>query len=292
MQALQDNFPLPIAAKYMLASALAFSIMSLMVKLSYEQGIPIMEILAARSLLSIVFCFWTIRKLKLSLFYKDHQLLLLLRGIVGFIALSCVFYSVSQLPLALATVIQYLNPMFTALLALFFLKEQIHKGLILCFIVSMLGLMIMTNPFGASTPEPLALAAALTGAFLSALAYVIVRKLSAAVPPTIIVLYFPLVALPASLPFVIPDFVMPDLIGLFYLLLVGIFTQLGQIYLTKAMKLSQAGTAMSYSYTQVVFAAVLGFVVLGEVPSLQTWLGAILIFVGVWCNLKFKTKAH
>jgi len=284
----------PPAARLMMMSAMGFSLMSLCVKLAANAGIPLMEILAARSLVSIVLCLWLLQGTGINLL-GTNRWLLITRGLVGFVALSMVFYSVTHLPLAEATVLQYLNPLFTALLGLFLLKEPIHKGVIACIALSMVGVLIMTTP-GLSITDlrlkypPLALAAALGGASLSALAYVIVRRLNVTENPLVIVLYFPLVSLPATLPFVIPNFVMPTLESGFYLLLVGLFTQIGQICLTQAMQTESAGKAMSYSYLQVVFAGIWGVIFLAEIPAVATFIGAAFIMTGAWINMVAKNK--
>ncbi|MCV5276526.1 hypothetical protein OFC49_37930, partial [Escherichia coli] len=84
------------------------------------------------------------------------------------------------------------------------------------------------------------------------------------------IFYFPLVALPASLLLIGDDFVMPDLYLTFMLVLVGVFTQVGQLGLTKAMQTQQAGKASAYSYIQIVFSVLLGIIFFGEIPLIWT----------------------
>ncbi|MCV5977843.1 hypothetical protein OFO29_36460, partial [Escherichia coli] len=86
------------------------------------------------------------------------------------------------------------------------------------------------------------------GSFGSSIAYVIVRKLSQTEDSSVIIFYFPLVALPTSILFMGDNFVMPDLYLTCMLVLVGVFTQIGQLGLTKAMQTQQAGKASAYSY--------------------------------------------
>lgn len=294
---------IPLPAQYMLLSALGFSLMSLFVKLSAAQGIPVMEILAARALVSLVLSYTSLRALGIPLF-GNNKPLLLTRGVVGFCALSMVYYSVTHLPLAVATVLQFLNPIFTALLGLILLKEAIGRGLIACIFLSMLGVIIITlsptaivqmlqgqQPSQLTEFSHFALLIGVCGAMMSALAYIIVRRLSPTEHPLVIVFYFPMVALPASLPFIYDSFVVPNALTLVYLLLVGCFTQVGQIYLTKAMKLESAGKTTAYSYLQVVFAALLGIAFLGEVPSVSTLVGAGLIMCGAYLNIAFKSRS-
>ena len=273
----------------MLLSALAFACMGVFVKLAGSQGIPVMEIIAARAAISLIISYADVRRKGLSPFGK-HKLLLLARGVVGFVSLTGVYYALVHLPFAEATVLQYLHPMFTALLALVLLKEQPSAATLACIFLSFTGLIVMVRPeslFGTMTAEydGLAVAIAIGGAFGSGLAYTIVRKLSTLEDSSVIVFYFPLVCLPATLLLEGQHFVIPTGWAWLSLLMVGVFTQVGQVSLTWAMKLESASRATSFSYSQVVFAAMLGVVIFGEIPSLWTLSGSALIIVGTLINI-------
>ncbi len=128
---------------------------------------------------------------------------------------------------------------------------------------------------------------ALFGSFNSGIAYVIVRKLSRSEDSSVIVFYFPMVALPVSvlLLFIRDSFVMPDLHLTFFLVLIGIFTQIGQVGLTKAMQTQSASRASAYSYVQIIFSGLIGIVAFDEIPSQWTYLGAIMIMAGAMVNV-------
>jgi drug/metabolite transporter (DMT)-like permease len=122
--------------------------------------------------------------------------------------------------------------------------------------------------------------AGLGGALGSGIAYTLVRKLAATEHPSVIVLYFPMVCVPATLLLGAGDFIWPSQIGWLTLLGVGCFTQLGQISLTKAMQTDSASRATSLSYLQIVFAAGLGWLLFKEVPATATVTGAAFILFG------------
>lgn len=272
----------------MLVSALAFALMTAFVKMAANRGIPLLEIVAARCLVSLVISYLDVRRKGLSV-WGNHRLLLLARGLVGAFALICVYYAVTSLPLAEATLLQYIHPVFTALLALLLLKEGIHLSTIACIALGVTGLVIMVEPgfigVTSSTLPLFPVTVALAGAFGSSVAYVIVRRLSRTEDASVIIFYFPLVALPLAVLFLGNDFVAPDAGSLLILLAVGLCTQAGQMGLTHAMRHESAGKAAAYSYIQVVFAVILGWVVFGEVPSPWTWIGGILIVSGALLNL-------
>ena len=276
----------------MILSAFGFSLMAVCVKLASGQGIPVLEIVAARALVSLFLSYIAVRRKGISLLgHKKH--LLLSRGVVGALALMCVYYAITHLPLAEATVLQYLHPMFTAVLAFAFLKERIQASTLLSVVFSFIGLLLVARPeilFGVSKSDfsLLAISAAVLGAFGSAVAYVLVRKLNETEDASVIIFYFPVVALPISLGLLGSDFIMPEGWTWLTLLLVGVFTQIGQIGLTKAMKTETASKATAFSYLQVVFAVLLGWGIFGEIPDLWVVLGGGLILFGAIINVFWK----
>jgi drug/metabolite transporter (DMT)-like permease len=169
-----------LGMRYMILSAFGFSLMAVCVKLASEQGMPVLEIVAARALVSLVLSYIDVRRKGINLLgHKKH--LLLSRGTVGALALMCVYYAITRLPLAEATVLQYLHPMFTAVLALIFLKERIQLSTMVCVVCSFIGLLLVARPeifFGVDKSDfsLLAIGAAVLGAFGSAVAYVLVIK--------------------------------------------------------------------------------------------------------------------
>ncbi|MCG8333791.1 MAG: DMT family transporter [Proteobacteria bacterium] len=286
---------IPISARYMVLSALGFALMGACVKAASYDGIPVLEIVAVRALVSSCISYLDVRRKNISI-WGHNKFLLVARGLTGTLALMCVFYAVTALPLAEATLIQYLNPLFTALLAFAFLKEVIQRSTVISIILSLIGLLVMVNPdillgnFMISVGAlPLAgVIAALLGALGSAVAYVFVRRLSETEDPSVIIFYFPIIALPVSVLLLGDDFVMPSSSTWIWLILVGIFTQVGQIGLTKAMQTEKAGKAMAYSYVQIVFSALLGWFLFDEIPTLVTLLGALFIISGALINLRHR----
>ena len=281
----------PPGIYYMLISALGFSLMAACVKLVSQHGIPVLEIVAARALVSLILSYLDVKRKRLSI-WGHNRPLLIARGTVGALALMCIYFAVTTLPLAEATVLQYLHPVFTALLAIIFLKERIQLSTIICIALSLAGLLIMVKPaflFGQTTALPwLSVTAALAGAFGSGIAYVIVKKLSSTEDSSVIVFYFPLIALPVSILLPGDSFVVPNDEALVLLLLVGIFTQTGQIGLTKSMQTLTASKATTYSYVQVLFSILLGWMIFNDIPALWTWIGGGLIMAGALINALWK----
>ncbi|CAH1544228.1 Permease of the drug/metabolite transporter (DMT) superfamily [Vibrio rotiferianus] len=282
------NSMIPIGVRFMVLSAFGFALMSATVKHVSLHGIPVFEIVAARALVSLVISYLDVKRKGISV-WGNNKPLLFTRGAVGTMALMCVYYSVTTLPLAEATIFQYIHPVFTALLAVFFLKERIQFSTFICIALCLLGVYVMVRPETSPDAEhalPMfSVMIAILGAFGSSIAYVIVRKLSQTEDSSVIIFYFPLVALPASILLIGDQFVMPDLYLTMMLVLVGVFTQVGQLGLTKAMQTQEAGKASAYSYVQIIFSIMLGIVFFGEMPSAWTYLGGALIVTGALINV-------
>ncbi|WP_441004539.1 DMT family transporter [Pseudocolwellia agarivorans] len=286
---------MPISVWYMLLSALGFALMAACVKSVSTYGIPVLEIVAARAIVSAFISYVDIKRKKISL-WGNNKPLLIARGTVGAVALIFVYYAVTTLPLAEATVLQYLHPVFTAVLAVIFLKEKVQRSTLLCIVVSLLGLGVMVSPniqFSGSELSNmpyswLSIGAAVLGAFGSAVAYVLVKKLTKTEDSSVIIFYFPFVSLPIAIVLLGSDFVMPSLPALGLLLLVGIFTQVGQIGLTKALHSADANKATAYAYVQVVFSVLIGWFWFSEVPLITTLIGGALVISGALINVMWK----
>ncbi|WP_165311312.1 DMT family transporter [Vibrio ziniensis] len=279
---------IPVGVRFMFLSALGFSLMTACVKAVHEYGIPVFEIVAVRALVSFVISYADVKRKGISV-WGNNRPLLLLRGAIGTFSLICVYYSVTSLPLAEATILQYTHPIFTALLAVFFLKERIQPPTLICIVLCILGLYCILLPEldGSSKVSlpTLSVIVALLGAFGSSIAYVIVRKLSQTEDSSVIILYFPMIATPISILLVWNDFIWPDMKLTFMLIMIGVFTQIGQYGLTKAMKTQEAGKASAFSYVQIVFSIVIGLVYFDEIPAMWTYIGGALIVIGALINV-------
>ena len=288
------------ATLWMISSALSFSLMGVCVK-TLGGRIPVTEVVLARSLVSLLLSVVMLRQAGLNP-WGQRRWLLVLRGVIGTAALLCVFAALARLPLAPATVLQYLQPTFTALLAWLLLRERVGPRVLLAAVLGWLAVVLLSNPaelsglFGpmgslllGQRSEPLPLAGvllALAGALLSACAYVSVRALGRSEHPLVIVFYFPLVGLVLTLPAVLIDPVLPTGAEWLALLGVGLFTQLGQIGITKGLLGLPAARATAMSYGQVPLAALWGWWFFQEPLDPDTALAAVLVLLATLLSLR------
>lgn len=282
------------AAAWLLVGALSFSLMGVAVK-AVGARLPVAEVVLARALVSVILSAWLVRRAGVD--PRGHRPgLLLLRGLLGSLGLFCVFAALTRLPLAVATVIQYLNPLLTALLAWPLLGERPGRRMLPALLLGWLGVMLIVQPIPfegmaaqASLPAD-GVMIALAGALLSALAYVSVRALGRSEHPQVIVLWFPLVSLPLSLPFVLLDPVLPTPVEMVWLVAVGLLTQLGQIGLTNGLLRLPAARATALGYSQVAFAALWGWWLYDERPEAGAVAGALAILGATLLTLSAKRR--
>jgi drug/metabolite transporter (DMT)-like permease len=266
----------------MALGAFWFSAMSFFVKLA-GQRIPPMQIVLVRAVITAVLSYALVRRAGVSAAGRRRPLLII-RGITGWAALTCFYFSLVHLPLGEATVIQYMNPVFAAILGALFLGERLGARDAAGILASMAGVVIIARPeivFGGDHPiPPLYAVIAVGGALFSASSYVTVRKLRETDHPLVVVFYFTLISVPLALPLALAHWVWPSPAEWAVLVGVGLTTQLGQVYFTRGLQLEPAGRATAVGYLQIVFAALWGIVLLGERPDGWSVLGAAVIVGG------------
>ena len=280
------------AALWVLLSSVSFALMGLCIK-QVGGRLPVAEVVLARAIVSLVLSVWMLHQADVSP-WGQRRWLLVWRGVVGTIALFCVFGALAGLPLGAATVLQYLNPTFTALLAWIWLGEPFTLRIALAVLLGWLGVVVLTDPTqmvaGLSSLPLQPVMLGLAGAFCSAVAYVSVRALGRSEHPLVVVFYFPLMSLPMTVPLVLANPVMPTGIELIWLVGVGVFTQLGQIGITKGLIGLPAARATAIGYGQVPIAALLGVLVLGETIPTNLLLAAALVLAATLLSLR-RTRA-
>ena len=281
---LKDKFKLERNLKgirFLIGSGLAFSLMSVCVK-AIGGRIPISELVFARATISIIITRFFLYKNKINPWGYQKRLLII-RGLLGTVALFCIFKALTILPIATATVIQYIYPTFTVISAYIILKEFISRRIVYSIIIGWIGILLVSQPEFTTNSNfqetILAIIIAIFGALMTSLAYICVRKLSSREHPLVIIYYFPLVSIPLSIPFVINDFVLPTGTDWFWIIGIGIFTQIGQLCITEGLRILPAGQATSLNYSQVIFASIWGVLIFQEAITSSVYVGGICVLI-------------
>ena len=268
---------------FMLISTVAFSLMQLCVK--FLNHLPTHELILFRSGISLI----------LSLAYLlpkginplgNNRKLLLLRGIFGVTALSLFFVTIQNIPLASAVTIQYLSPIFTAIIAIFLLGERMKRIQWLFFLVAFLGVALLKGFDERVSIFYLILG--LLSAFFAGAAYNCIRMVKDTDHPLVVVFYFPMVATPIMLVLSYYNWIMPIGWEWGVILLLGIFTQVGQVFMTKALQAEKANIVASLKYLGSIYALIFGYFIFDEKYDFISILGIGLILSGVLLNIGLK----
>lgn len=250
-----------------------------------------LEIVFFRNLFGIIFILITLKHTPTTS-KGGKPLLLLQRGIFGFIAMFLFFYTITTIPLGEAVTLNKTSPLFVAILAFFLLNEKLSKKGVIALFLGFLGVILITKPFGISIG--LAHFLGLLGGFFAAAAYTTIRKIKDIYDSRSIVLSFmgaglivPIILftiapfyLPQSLEFIISPFTMPSSYAVWGLLLViGVTATISQWLLTLAFTNSNAGVIGIVSYASIPFAIFFGVLLGDSVPDILTFIGISLIIL-------------
>jgi len=269
-----------------------FSLMTVCVK-NIDERIPIYELVFFRSLLSLMITLFLIRIKNINP-WGNNKPLLFLRGILGTLALICIFHAIRNMPLSISTVIQYTYPILISIFAGIFINEKIPRNLVYALIIGWLGILVIINPTQLSNinarVNEFSIWIAFLGAVFTALAYITVKKLSLTEDVYVIIEYFPLVSLITLLPIVLINWVTPNFTELIWIFGIGLFTQLGQTFLTIGLKNLPATKASTINYLQVLFGSIWGVLFFNEIININFFLGALLVLLGTIISTTKKVK--
>lgn len=268
--------------RMMIWAGVTFAAMNIAVKLL--PGIPSSEIVFFRALVSLILSAYFVKRKKIS-FWGNNRKVLLLRGLFGTTALMCFFYTLQVMPLASAMVIHYLSPIFTALIAHFFLKERLKFHQLFFFAISFAGVVIMKGVD--ARLEWMDVLTGVIAALLSGAAYNCIRKLKFTEDSQVIIFYFPMVAVPITLTYTLlgPGWVWPNGQELALLLLIGVLTQIAQYLLTRAYQSEVARKVAAVSNIGIIYALVVGVVFFHETFKPLAIVGMVLVILGVVLNV-------
>lgn len=273
---------------WMLVSVMGFTAMSIVIK--YIPNIPIYEKLFLRNLINCLMSFVFILKNKKSL-KIDRKFIPFVfgRSLFGSLGMAANFYAIEHLTIADANMLNKLSPVFVTICACYFLKEKIDKKQIIGIIFMLLAVIFVVKPGNSFTllPSLVGLFGALTAGF----SYTIIRYLNNKVEAEVIIFYFSLTTVLGTLPYMLLNFIKPNLIELMFLIGIGVSATFGQFGLTYAYKFAPASEVSIYNYTIILTGMFAGYLVFGEIPDTYSIIGGtIIIITAIYLYLHNKKK--
>lgn len=261
---------------YIIVAAFGFSVMSLFVKLSGD--LPAFQKAFFRNFIALIFITAMMLREKIGFLPKKSNIPALLgRSLFGTLGLLCNFYALGQLNLSDANMLNKLSPFFAIIFSVFLLKEKPSVIQLLGVTAAFAGSVLIIKP-GFDNPRVIPAIAGVLGGMGAGAAYTFVRKLGEnGENSKRIVFYFSAFSCLFCVPFMIAEYEPMTAVQTLFLVLAGTFACVGQLGITKAYLCAPAKEISVYDYTQVVFAAILGFFVFGDLPDLLSVGGYILI---------------
>ena len=260
---------------FILGAAFFFALMNLFVKLGGD--VPTIQKAFFRNAVAAVFALFVVMKdrgcLKTA---KGNYTGLILRSAFGLIGIICNFYAIDKLTISDASLLNKLSPFFAVIFSIFILKEIADRYEWTFVIVAFIGALFVIKP--TFSMEIIPAIAGVIGGMCAGLAYTFVRQLqSNGVKGPVIVLFFSAFSSIALLPNLIFNFTPMTFEQTLSLVMAGVSAAGGQFCITAAYKNAPAKEISVFDYTQVVIAAILGFLFLDQVPDMLSIVGYIII---------------
>jgi drug/metabolite transporter (DMT)-like permease len=281
----------PLAgALFVLGASFMFAAMAALVKI-VSKSLSNEMVVFFRNLCALVFILpwiWYRRPhggIKTS-FFQLH----LIRGLAGLGAMYCFFYAINQLHLSEACLLAATSPLFIPVIAYVWVREPVAQKVRGAIIIGFIGIILILKP-GLEVFQPVAFVGLAAGV-LAALAMVSIRRMSTSEPTIRIVFYFTLLGTLISAVPLVWSWQSPQPRVWWMLVFIGMLAAVGQILITKGYSLAPAAQVGPFTYGNVVFAALFGWIFWGESLDAMTWIGAVLICIaGIIATRRTKTHA-
>ncbi len=264
-----------LAILFVILDSVGFSLMNFFVKLSGD--LPAMQKAFFRNaialIVSAIVLAGTREKFRIK---RESWPWLMLRSIFGSLGIFCNFWALSRLTIADASILNKMSPFFAIIMSIFILHELPGVFEWFCVAAAFAGTLFVVKPTAGLASIPAAIG--LAGGFFAGTAYTFVRLLGRkGERGPVIVMFFSAFSCLAFLPSLLFHYHPMTAAQVLSLLGAGISASLGQLCVTKAYSLAPAKEISVFDYSQVLFAAIWGFLFLGEIPDMFSRIGYVII---------------
>lgn len=269
-----------------LLAGFSFAMMTFFVRLSGD--LPTMQKVFFRNFISAIIA--TIMLLKSEEgfhFKKGGGFSLFMRCLCGSTGMVCNFFAIDHLNISDANMLNKMSPFFAIIASYFILKERATIREWCIVVLAFVGAMFVVKP--SFRVDSIYSLVGLLGGLGAGVAYTFVRKLSKiGERSAVIVFCFSVFSCMLSLPFAIAGYEPMSLKQVGLLLLAGCAAAGGQFGITTAYTYAPAKEISVFDYSQVIFAAALGFFFLGQIPDAYSVVGYIIIIACAFFKAKEK----
>jgi drug/metabolite transporter (DMT)-like permease len=213
-----------------------------------------------------------------GLFRTERVRTHVIRSVGHVCAMMMFFTGIVTTPLATANALTFAAPLFAAVLAVLVLGEVFHWRRWGALLFGFAGTLVILRPgFVALETGPLLI---LGSAFIWGVVLVVIKSLGRKDTTPTIIIYMVVFMTPLSLIPALFVWSWPTWGELGLMFIMGMIGTAGHLTLTQALRLADTAVVMPIDFFKLIWAAVLGFALFGEVPNQFTWIGGIMIFAG------------
>ena len=209
-------------------------------------------------------------------FQTTHKWQVVSRALLLISATLSNFYLLRFVPLTVTSALMFTSPIIVCFLSIWFLKERVGPWRIFAILLGFIGVLIVVRPFG-EVFHP-AMLMVIYNATALALYSIMTRQLAGVVAVDTQQFYMGALGTLVMLPFAILTWQSPDsLMGWIVLVSLGALGWGGHQFLTNAHRYGTANTLMPYTYSFMIYVAIWGYLLFGNVPDRWTIIGALVI---------------
>lgn len=276
---------MPQAIASILLATLLFTSLNICVK--FLPHLPTSEIVLFRGVIAAFLCYVSLKRQGIAL-WGSQKKMLFWRGLFGTLSLFSLFYCLHKMPLAMAMMLSNLAPLFTVIIAHFYLKESgtfwqwIFLGLAFGGVILVKGWDGDVSWWHASI--------GVFGAFMAGCAYTCVRLLRTTEHPLVVVFSFPVVSVPLMIIPASLEWVTPSGWDWMFLIVMGVLTQFAQYFMTVAYQLERAAKIMVYNYAGVAWAVAVGWFFFKESLQAPQIIGLLVILLSLVATAQMELR--
>ena len=267
----------PIAALLLVTVSMALLVgIAAVARSAALSGMDPAQALFFRNFFCVVWMLPLFARRGLSLVKTNQFRLYGMRVVLSFISMTAFFQALALLPIGEVTAINFLSPLFGTLFAVLLLGEHVGTRRWTALAVGFLGAMVILRPAGSAFG--FGQIAALTSAMAIGVIGPLVKQLTSTDDADRIVFITNLLLTPLSLIPALFVWTWPPLELWPLLVLMGLFAVLGHMTLVRGYAVSDASLVMTFKFSRLPFAVLLGYLAFGELIDGWSWVGAIIIF--------------
>ena len=260
---------------FILTSAFFFSLMTVFVRLAGD--VPTMQKAFFRNIVAAALAAVLLVRSGNSFSVQRKNLpALFMRCSVGTIGILCNFWAVDHMRIADANILNKLSPFFAILMSVLILKEKPNRVELLSVLLAFIGAAFVAKPGAGIASFPALIA--ILGGFTAGTAYTYVRKLGlGGEKGPVIVFSFSMFSTLVLLPNILLNYHPMTMQQFLFLVLAGCSAAIAQLSVTAAYQNAPAKDISVFDYSQVVYAAIFGLLLFGELPDGWSFLGYAII---------------